>query len=190
MEIFNLKKNVIPDPQDKYFLDTNVWYWFTYCGSKVFSEKNQPAPYQLRYYPAFVEKIQDEGAKIYHCPLIYTELANVIEHTEYKEYLDKSQSEITKKQYREIKEEREKVIREINTAWRTINSMSECLELNLNKDTIQATHTYLASSQLDAYDAIFLHFMKSHDLKMLVSDDRDLASAQIEQLFTANKNIF
>lgn len=190
MQIFDLtKRNIRPDAKDKYFLDTNIWYWFTYCGSKVFSTIKQPAPYQLDYYPAFVERIQDEGAKIYHCPLTYTELANIIENAEYEEYLSKQSSRISKKEYRKINNEREKVVKEIDTAWRTINSMSECLELKLDNKTIEATHNFLSSSQLDAYDAIFIHFMKSHDLKMLVSDDHDLASAEIEQLFTANRSV-
>ncbi|WP_336929875.1 hypothetical protein [Acinetobacter tandoii] len=190
MQIFDLtKRNIRPDAKDKYFLDTNIWYWCTYCGSKVFSTIKQPAPYQLSYYPAFVERIQDEGAKIYHCPLTYTELANIIENAEYEEYLSKQSSKISKKEYRKINNEREKVVKEIDTAWRTINSMSECLELKLDNETIKATHNFLSSSQLDAYDAIFIHFMKSHDLKMLVSDDHDLASAEIEQLFTANRSV-
>ncbi len=190
IQIFDLtKRNIKPDAKDKYFLDTNVWYWFTYCGSKVFSTSKKPSPYQLNYYPAFVERIQDEGAKIYHSPLTYTELANIIENAEYEEYISKRSSRISKKEYRKNNDERKKVVKEIDTAWRTINSMSECLELNLDKQTIKATHNFLSSSQLDAYDAIFIHFMRSHNLKMLVSDDGDLASAEIEQLFTANRNV-
>lgn len=187
-KIFNIS-TFNPRKEDKYFLDTNVWYWTTYCGSKIFSKPNQPANYQLEKYPEFIEKIQDVGAKIFHCPLTYTELANIIENNEYQEYLKSIPSYIKKKEYRKLRKEREKVIKEIDTAWKTICSMSECLNLNVDKETIKAAHQFLSSSVLDAYDAIFIHFMSAHNLTMLVSDDSDMASIRIDQFFTANRRI-
>lgn len=189
-KIFDISRTT-PDQEDKYFLDTNVWYWLTYCGSKKFYSTRKPAPYQLKIYPNFVEKIQDEGAKIFHCPLTYTELANIIETAEYEEYLSKHSAiaKITKKEFRNIPTERKNVIKEIDTAWKAISSMSECLKLEIDNETINATHNFLSTSVLDSYDALFIHFMKAHNIRMLVSDDIDMASAEIDQFFTANRKV-
>ncbi|WAU73456.1 PIN domain-containing protein [Acinetobacter sp. TR11] len=186
-KIFDISHSY-PQTKDQYFLDTNVWYWLTYCGSKNFYSSRKPAPYQLEKYPNFVEKIQDKGAKIYHCPLTYTELANIIESAEYEEYLTKN-SHITKKAFRKIEAERKNVVKEIDAAWKTICSMSECLTLEINADTINATHSFLSTSILDSYDALFIHFMKSHDIKMLVSDDSDMVSVEVDKFFTANRKV-
>lgn len=179
---------VQPERTDKYFFDTNVWFWFTYCGANFISS-NKPRAYQLENYPLFIEKIQNIGAKIFHCPLIYTELANLIERTEYEEYLkvnNLDRNVFTRKKFRENELARAKVIREIESAWSTISRFSECLELTLNSSTIQATHSFMKQSKLDPYDAIFIHFMNSHNIKMLVSDDADMMTSNIEQIFTAN----
>lgn len=180
---------VKPERTDKYFLDTNVWFWFTYCGANFISS-NKPRDYQLEHYPLFIEKIQNIGAKIFHCPLIYTELANLIERTEYEEYLKShnlDRNAFSRKKFRAIESARQKVIKEIECAWNTISSFSECLELTLNGGTIQATHSFMKQSKLDPYDAIFIHFMNSHNIKMLVSDDGDMMESKVSEIFTANK---
>ncbi|MDA3556172.1 PIN domain-containing protein [Acinetobacter sp. AOR15_HL] len=190
-QIFNIKK-VTPTKDDVYFIDTNVWFWFTYCGSNKKFIGRGPSVYQLKEYPAFIEKILNVGAKIFTSPLIYTELANLIERTEYTQYVLKNKVDKTtfsRKDFREIEECREKVLREINSAWNVICSVSsECLELNLNLATTKAAHNFMSTSTLDPYDAIFIHFMKSHQINTLISDDGDMMSTDISTIITANRH--
>ncbi|MDE4038333.1 MULTISPECIES: type II toxin-antitoxin system VapC family toxin [Acinetobacter calcoaceticus/baumannii complex] len=188
--VYNLRENVIPDKNDRYFLDTNVWFWFTYCATKQFTT-NEPHHYQLKFYPEFIEKILDVGAKIVTSPLVYTELANLIERTEYEEYLFKknlNKESFSRKQFRAISSARNEVLLHIKTAWETICQLAqECLELNLNLKTTQAAHDFMSGTMLDPYDAIFVHILNSHDIKMLISDDGDMVNSGIEQIFTANR---
>ncbi|WP_440095157.1 type II toxin-antitoxin system VapC family toxin [Acinetobacter baumannii] len=187
-QIFDIKITT-PDSSDRYFVDTNVWYWFTYCGSNRFAEENA-REYQLIEYPKFIEKILDIGAKIITSPLVYTELANLIERNEYQEYLSNNRLEsyqLSRKAFREITSAREKVLKEIKTAWDTICGIApDCLELKLDLETANAAHAFMSRSMLDPYDAIFIHFLNSHNIKMLLSDDGDMMTTDIEEIFTAN----
>lgn len=182
-------KTTIPESSDRYFIDTNVWYWFTYCGSNQFAEENA-RKYQLENYPAFIEKILNVGAKIITCPLVYTELANLIERNEYDEYLSNNNlhsDKFSRKEFRKNEHARKKVLSEIKTAWSTICGIApECLELALDLKTVNAAHEFMSKSMLDPYDAIFIHFLNSHGIEMLVSDDGDMMTTNIKQIFTAN----
>lgn len=167
-------KNCQPIHTDKFFVDSNVWFWITYCASKEINTGNKPKRYQLENYPVFIEKILDIGAKLFHCPLVFSELANVIERTEYEIYNDNNRSDrVSRKRYRAIESERAKVINEIRMAWTTVNSMSTCLDLNLNEDTVPPALARLESAPLDAYDAFYLQVMSSEGITKLISDDRD-----------------
>src|SRR6218665_1839346 len=103
-----------PHHKDRYFVDTNVWFWVTYCASNTVQAKW----YQLTYYPNFIENALNEGAKLFHSPLIFSELANIVENTELKIFnIGRNGEALTKKKFREIPEQRAKVLSEINSAW-------------------------------------------------------------------------
>ena len=71
-----------PVKNELYFVDSNVWFWTTYVTSKHMALPQPPQEYQTSTYPAFLEKVLNEGAKLCHCPLTLAELANIIENTE------------------------------------------------------------------------------------------------------------
>jgi len=173
--------NCEPAHTDKFFVDTNVWFWVTYCASKEINTDSKPKRYQLQNYPAFIEKVLDVGAKLFHCPLVFSELANVIERTEYDIFSDGNRSDrISRKKYRAIESEREKVINEIRMAWTTVNSMSTCLDVKLSKGTVVPALAYLQSAPLDAYDAFYLQVMSSEGITKLISDDGDFKSTGVD----------
>ncbi|KZN15904.1 MULTISPECIES: type II toxin-antitoxin system VapC family toxin [Pseudomonas] len=177
-----------PVHTDKYFVDTNVWFWFTYCASKEINTSSKPRRYQIEKYPAFIEKALDAGAKLFHCPLVFSELANVIERTEYDIFTsDKKNAGVTRKGFRKLEDERKKVIQEIKIAWSSVNSVSTCLNINLNQQTVTPAITHLESAPLDAYDAFYLQVMSSEGITQLISDDRDFTVAGVDELYTASR---
>ncbi|WP_353171840.1 PIN domain-containing protein [Acinetobacter rudis] len=191
-EILDITK-VTPEATDHYFFDTNVWFWVTYCSTndeRDLNIVNGPKKYQIEKYPDFVEKVLDIGAKIFHCPLTYTELANLIEKAEYAKYINTHSlgKSFTRKNFRENQDSRKLVMDQIKTAWETINQFSTCLGLELIEQTTQAIHSKMERSSLDSYDAIFIHLMQSHKIQLLVSDDRDMMTSDISQILTANNN--
>ena len=56
--IVNIKNRVDLHHSDKFFIDTNVWFWLTYAASNEIQTQNAPARYQLEVYPEFIEKIE------------------------------------------------------------------------------------------------------------------------------------
>jgi predicted nucleic acid-binding protein len=144
--------------------------------------------YQLEQYPQFIEKVLDSGAHLYHCPLVYTELANIIEKTEYDIYVYEN-SDISRKDFRTLPACRESVLKEIDLAWKTINSLSTCLDINLTQDLIPPIHELLAASTLDSYDAFYLKLMQLESIDKLVTDDRDFVNTPLSDLYTANHRV-
>ncbi|EIO4602069.1 TPA: type II toxin-antitoxin system VapC family toxin [Vibrio parahaemolyticus] len=179
-----------PVHQDRYFVDTNVWFWFTYCASKEISTEHSPMRYQLEKYPEFMEKVLDSGAKLYHCALVYTELANIIEKTEFDIYRENNPTTtINRKDFRSLEPEREKVMSEINLAWRTINGLSTCLDINLREDRVPSIHKLLSTTTLDSYDALYLGLMQQEGIEKIITDDNDFVSSTVADIYTANNRI-
>ncbi|OZY39223.1 hypothetical protein CJF43_24095 [Pseudomonas fragi] len=185
--IFNIQGSR-PLHTDKYFVDTNVWFWFTYCASKEINTPSRPRRYQVEKYPEFIEKALDAGAKLFHCPLVFSELANVIERTEYDIYASGGNNQnVSRKGFRKLEAERSKVIQEIKIAWSTVNSVSTCLNINLSQKIIPPALAYLESAPLDSYDAFYLQVMSSEGITKLITDDRDFTVAGVESLYTASR---
>lgn len=175
-----------PSPNERFFVDTNVWFWFTYGGSNIIDAKH----YQINKYPAFIQKILDCGAELFHSPLIFSELANAIENTELKIFnANNPHAPLKKKEFRKIPKNRQKVIKEIELAWKTIDSMSNSIDLLLDKSFLSASKTKLFSSTLDPYDAFHLATMNCAEISKLITDDRDFTTATVDEIFTANKSI-
>ena len=79
LESANINKVAVKG-KEKYFIDTNVWFWFVGGGVNGQSGK----AYQILDYPKFIERILDAGARMYHSSLTLAELAHIIEREEYK----------------------------------------------------------------------------------------------------------
>lgn len=180
----------IPFHKDKYFVDTNVWFWFTYCASKEIELKTAPRRYQLEKYPDFVEKVLDSGAKIYHCPLVYAELANIIERTEFEIYIAKNPTlKKTRKEFRADSECRQLVINEIRMAWDTINTISNSLDFSLSNKIVEGVHAVIENSTLDPYDSFYCYLMGYVGINKIITDDADFNSVDGTELYTANRKV-
>jgi predicted nucleic acid-binding protein len=186
--LINIRKH-IPDGRDRYFVDSNVWFWLTYAASNEISTPNAPLRYQTQSYPEYIEKVLDEGARLYHCPLTLSELSSIIERTELDIYrLKKSLPRITKKEFRNIAECRARVVKQISLAWSTISQMSECLNITLNEDLADGAIKVMGETLLDPYDAFYIDSMSIYDIKNIITDDSDFISTDIS-VFTANNRV-
>lgn len=184
--IVNIRKN-IPHHTDKFFVDTNVWFWITYAASNEMYKSSGSWRYQSEAYPQFIEKILDAGAKLYHCPLTFSELANVIEKTEYE--LVYPDQDISRKDFRCIAEKRVKVLKEIEEAWENIKSMSTCIDIKLTDEYVQRSLVYLKASKLDSYDAFYCELMQKENIKNIITDDSDFIDVKEKAIYTANNKI-
>jgi predicted nucleic acid-binding protein len=179
-----------PIKNERYFIDTNVWYWTTYIPGKDMSLINQPQKYQVTDYPAFIQKAIDDGAILCHCPMTFAELAYLIEKTEWEIFKKNKNDEfIDKKEFRKNRESRKAVLKEIDMAWNTINSMSNCIDTNMNMDFVSSSKNILEQSNVDPFDAFYVQLMNKNKIDFVVTDDHDFCSTK-HIVVTSNRKAF
>lgn len=177
-----------PKVGDRFFVDTNVLYWISYVASKEIHDlPNPPKDYQVEKYPAFIEKVLNCGGKLYTSPLLLSELANIIESSEFEIYkkFNPDKNGISKKKFRKIRVERKAVVDEIRVAWDTIGTFSQRLDNKIDENFSNSCIELLESSCLDAYDASYVIFAKEHGINYMITDDKDFLSVDGVQVLTA-----
>jgi len=179
---------VEPQEGESYFVDTNVWFWMTYVSSKDMSIPNNPEEYQVRDYSNFIEKALGVRAKLYHCALTLAELTNIIENTEWKLYKQYNK-DISRKRFRSIRQERKAVVKEVDIAWGAINSISKCLNVNLDSRFTMESHKIYTGSLLDSYDSFFAQFMNENGIQNIITDDSDFKTLSGKNIFTSNPRV-
>lgn len=187
--VINISK-YSPQHKDRLFVDTNVWFWLTYAGSREIDSDSAPKRYQLEDYPHFINSVLDAGARLFHCSLTLAEIANVIERTEYEIYCSELGKKISRKEFRKIPAQKDRVTKEIESAWSTIKKCSENLDSKLCKKFTEEAFDLFRSSNVDAYDAFFIEIMKQNEILSILTDDADFLSVAGQSVFTANKNAF
>lgn len=179
----------LPKGNSRYFVDSNVWFWFTYASANEMFGENAPRRYQTEHYPNFIQKVLDEGARLFHSPLNLAELASIIERTEYNLFIEEtSEPDLKKKEFRRLEDRRRRVVEQIHTAWKTIEQCSECLDINLNSKLANNALDTLANTQLDPYDAYYIDCMQQYEIENIITDDSDFLTAEVN-IFTANANL-
>lgn len=185
-QIFDIN-SYSPIKDERYFVDTNVWFWTSYVGSKSMPRSKQPDPYQLASYPRFLERAVSDGAILCHSALTFSELANLIENTELDLYKQKVGNQyLDKKTFRRIPGERKSVLTEINVAWNTVSSMSQCLQTKLDNQFVMKSYATLCEGVVDPFDAFFIQTMKANSIDYVITDDHDYCSITNHMIVTAN----
>lgn len=177
-----------PKKGEAYFVDTNVWYWFTYVSSRKMALPNHPQDYQLETYPKFIEDALTIGSKLCHSALTLAELANIIEMTELEIYRAKIDNQhFEKKEFRKIAASRKKVLNEIEVAWNTINSMSSCVDAKLDKKFANDSNNVMREGLVDPFDAFLIQTMRHNKIDYIITDDNDFCEIENQIVVTANK---
>lgn|SRR5574340_148523 len=186
-QIFDLNSHK-PIKGERYFVDSNVWFWSTYVSSKRIVLPQHPQQYQLTDYPVFLQKVLDDGASLCHCPLTLAELANVIERTELDIYRRTINNDFfDKKEFRRIQSERQSVLNEIKVAWDSINAMSKCIDIEMDHKFVGQAREILAEGTVDPFDAFFIQIMRDHKIDYVITDDHDFTTVKQQILITANR---
>jgi predicted nucleic acid-binding protein len=180
-------RNSDPQPEDEYFVDTNVWYWMTYTRASIPS--TQPQRYQTQQYPRFIKRALDKGTILRRCDLSLAELSGVIEECERNIFMEfvAIGEEISAKKYRHTEdEERKQVVAEIESSWNQIKGMSTCVELMIHDVSSAEALETLKNYRLDCYDVLLLQAMRKNGLQKILTDDADFATVDGIEIFTSN----
>ncbi len=174
---------------DRIYVDTNAWFWTVY--SNVQFAPQPPSDNQKKAYPAFLKGVLNMGGQLHWCGLSLSELAHLIEKTEYEIYRASTGAMLNPKEFRHnLPPERARIVQEIQTAWAAVETMASCI--NTPEITSAATTAALqdfAQLPVDGYDLFALGALKTAGITQVISDDGDFCSVPGITLFTANQGV-
>ena len=164
-----------------FYLDTNIWYWLTYPDSNTERLSDD--------YAHFVNEIHlAKDTKILYSHLTFAELTNIIEREKLNSYKrDSGNQHISKKQYRQLIDERNNVVEDIEISLNQITRIGESDEafvevLNyIKKDDFIKT---LQETTLDGTDILMANFIKQNGVQNIITNDRDYLTIRGVNIFT------
>ena len=173
---------------DRIYVDTNAWFWTVY--SNVQFSPQPPNPTQTTAYPAFLKSVLNMGGKLLWCGLSLSELAHLIEKTEFEIYRNSTGAMLNQKEYRHnLPTERARIVQEIQAAWGAVESMAECINTpEINAALTTAALQEFALLPVDGYDLFAIRALNAAGVTQVISDDGDFCSVPGITLFTANQS--
>jgi hypothetical protein len=176
-----------PKAHWEFFVDTNVWYWTTYTRASHVPD-GAPTRYQSEQYPRFILKSLNVGASILRTEVSFFELAHVIERAEMKIFtVHRRTPEMRLKQFRRQASERARVVGEIDSSWKQVVKMSDCVDFKLAAGLGISTLTRLPNCMLDSYDHLHHEAIIQSKKMWLLTDDADFASLEDLTILTSNR---
>lgn len=187
-QIIDIKQDN-PKQDDVFFIDTNVWYWFTYTRASL--GDHPPKNYQIDDYPSYIKKALSARSKLYSCGLSLAELAHLIEKTELEIFAKASVFDKNKKkEFRHnYPTERANVVAEIQAAWGLVETMTQTIDIQINKLTTDDALSRLSTQILDGYDLFILESIMKAGIVKIITDDGDFSTVPNILVFTSNANV-
>lgn len=180
-----------PQPNDTLFVDTNVWLWQTY-GLPPESNPNRArrAEQKLRLYTGYLSSALVCGAELKYCGLILSELAHVIEKTEFDIFKRRNNlPSLQAKEYRHnYLDEHIVVAARVRFAWDQVTMLASSADLMVNARLANTAVSHFQSVALDGYDLFLLEAIRQTGISpvQVLTDDMDYATVPNIQLFTGN----
>ncbi len=181
-------RNDIPKPEDKFLVDTNIWYWLTYTRASL--ADSPPRSYQVNDYPSYVSKALSAKSQLLRCGLSLAELASLIERTELEVFAKASGiDKMKRKEFRHNHpSERTGVVSEIEAAWSQVQAMAQIVDVQIDEAISDNALKRLSTQPLDGYDLFLLESISKSGVIKVITDDGDFVTVHGIQVFTSNHN--
>lgn len=180
-------KNDSPKIEDKYIVDTNVWYWTAYTRATL--GKKPPAKSSTLYYPSYIKKALQANSGLKCTSFSLAELAHLIECVEFE--INSAKLKLHNTQRKEFRHnfptERSNVVSEIKAAWNQVSKIAQSLEIITNDQTCKSMIQLLSSFPIDGYDSLIVEAMKLNNITCIITHDGDFASIKGITIFTCNE---
>lgn len=169
--------------KSKILLDTNILLW-------VFYERiNSSKSYQKLIYPCFVETLlkKDSSNVLYTTIFNILEAFSVIENNEYEIYLAENSLDkktFSKKDYRLISVEREKIKSMLELFFEQLSTALEITENQISKVDLIEFYTTYTEQYLDSNDFALIKICNEGNFDYLLTDDADFGTYSNECSFT------
>jgi hypothetical protein len=182
-----------PKATDRFYVDTNVWFWTVYARLGLAPTQTQPRPNQLRDYPRYLKAALTVRADLRLSGLSFSELAHRIEKTEFDIYCQITAGARPKpKEFRHnLAGERQRVMQEVEAAWHAVEAMGKHLDkpVSIDAATTTAALQELKARPLDGYDVFALQAALASGITQILSDDGDFCVVPGITLLTANRTV-
>lgn len=181
-----------PLATDRFYVDTNVWFWTAY--PNVQFSPNAPQAARVGPYGAYLQAVIASGATLHWCGLSLAELAHLIEETEFSVYqsLGSQPTFSSVKEYRHAHAaERARVASEVEASWRAVEGMASPLPnaVTIDHDAVNSFLRAFPRVPLDGYDFFPLRTLHEAKITAVISDDGDFCTVPGIIFFTANRNV-
>ena len=177
-----------PRQIDRFFVDTNVWFWLTYSkASQVATQK-----YQTIKYPHYLQAALKVKSALYKCLLSFAELSHVIERSEFNIFCLQETCELSPKDFRHnFPTQRKQVIEEIELAWLQVDAftVNNSLSYHVDQKAMDLAKTQIASIGVDIYDVFYVDALTSAGITQVITDDIDFGQFDGITVFTANNRL-
>lgn len=168
-------------------LDTNIIYFMTYASSKVIPTNLKPKSAQTDCYSSHFEELLKRKNKFYYSQFSIPELYHIIARTEAQ--IDSVNNDFDKKKW--LREGgRELVSDQMKMILQEINGLAKVLPIIDN--SLITPENFIQSYEsvyLDGYDIYLRNEMEVHNLKYIMTDDRDFLSVPEVTVITSDNNI-
>lgn len=181
-----------PLATDRFYVDTNVWFWVAYPNVQFGS--TQPQAQRVGGYTNYLQSVLLAKGQLHWCGLSLAELAHLIEKAEFETYKTLGSTPVfsTAKEYRHgHPAEWKRVAETIELAWRAVEALAQPLPgaTTVDKAAVDAALRALARVALDGYDLFALKTLHETKVLQVISDDGDFCIVPGITLFTTNKNV-
>lgn len=186
-------RNDSPRPGDIFWVDTNVWYWLTYAPASLPNTIVSAQPYQISYYPPYIEAAAQAGARLCCSGLTLAELSSLIERSEAKlaGYVDQRGRANVKEYRHNAPSGRSKVVSVVDGCWQQITppNFGTLETFSLDSTIITKALAQFRTSKVDGYDLFIIENMKQRGITKIITDDGDYSTVPGIKVFTANRNV-
>jgi|ERR1017187_1629535 hypothetical protein len=180
-----------PKAGDRFYVDTNAWFWTAYSKLRLLppssNKKEKPE------YPAYLKQVLNMGGQLHWCGLSLSELAHLIEGTEFEIYQHSHPTSLltkTKEYRHNLANERANVVSEIKLAWSQIETMANSIAVaEINAASTTAALQNFEQLPVDGYDLFSINAFKAAGITQVISDDGDFCCVPGITLFTANQTV-
>jgi hypothetical protein len=192
-EVIDIRTDT-PQPTDTLFVDTNVWLWQTYgLPPESNPRRARRAEQKLRAYTGYLNNALRQGVQLKYCGLILSELAHVIEKTEFEIFKRRNNlPSLQAKEYRHnYSDEHILVASTVRFAWDQVSMLASSADLMVDERLAEMAVNHFQSIALDGYDLFLLEAFRQTGIRpvQVLTDDMDYATVPKIQLFTSNGTV-
>lgn len=184
----NIKTYLPMNNNKRFYLDTNVLYW--YCYPRYSTVLTNFRRTQIQPYYDFVDRLVQNGNPILTSVYNISELLNVVEKNEYRIYQKLHEGiSVNLKDLRNMGEERKKLKSTLRIALNNVYETCNIVGNSIRKETFNKFVDELESHRCDFFDYLSIVDNVLNENLAVITDDEDFSSISQIEICTANERM-